>query len=233
MERLVPAFGDRDECTGRARDCVSADAAVDAGDTERNGLVRSREHPSERFDGIRAPGGDVVARVPAQAAGELDEHDEAVGIHGLGGQRHAEEGVVAPGAADRELFVARPVEIDEQAPGDERAVEGVRTVEPLLLGHREQELERAVLDRAVFGDGERGSDAETVVGSERRPVRAHPVVLDAHVDPSLTGIERAVRVALADHVEMGLEDDAGGALATRRRGNAHDDVALGVGIGLV
>ena len=58
--------------------------------------------------------------------------------------------------------------------------------------------------------------------------RDHPVVLDHNVDPTLARVVLAPRLALADHVEVRLEDDRRRRLASRRRRHADDDVALGV-----
>ena len=65
-------------------------------------------------------------------------------------------------------------------------------------------------------------DSDAVVRAQRRPVGAHPVIVDAVVDATLAWIERARGLALADDVEVRLEDDDGCVLATGCLGNAHD-----------
>ena len=85
-----------------------------------------------------------------------------------------------------------------------------------------------MLDGVVVGNGERGGDADPVVGAECRSVRKHPVVLDADVDPALARVELTVGIALADDVQVRLEDDDGSTLAPGRRSHLHEDVALGV-----
>ena len=136
--------------------------------------------------------------------------------------------MVASRAPDGQRLVARPVEIDEHPARDERRVECLRSVEALLLGDREEQLERPVLDRVIVRDGHRRRDTDPVVGAERGSLGPHPVVLDANVDPSFTWVERAVRIALADHVQVRLEDDGRRVLAPGRRRHAHDHVSLRV-----
>ena len=99
-----------------ARDRISADAAVERDEPERSCLVRGGEHSAERLDGVYAAGGDVASRVAALRAGQLDAADDGVRGHGLCGELHAEERVVASGAADGERAVARPVDVHEQSP---------------------------------------------------------------------------------------------------------------------
>ena len=176
------------------------------------------------------PSCDVAARVPATCAGELDAHTRVIRRHGSAGSGKPEEGVVAAGASHRQRVVARPVEVDEDAARHEQGVERLRTVQPLLLGHREQELERAVRDLGVVDDGHRRRDADAVVRPERRAVGRNPVVVDANADASLARVERARRIALAHHVEVCLEDDHRRVLAAGGRGHANDDVALVVDV---
>jgi hypothetical protein len=133
-----------------------------------------------------------------------------------------------PGAPDRERAVARPVEVESNRARDERRVERLGAVEALLLRDREEELERPVLDGRVVDDGLREGDADPVVRSESRSVGAHPVVVDADVDPTLPGIERGVGIALAHHVEVGLHYDRRSVVAPARRRDADDDVPFGV-----
>ena len=137
--------------------------------------------------------------------------------------------MVAPGAPDRQRVVARPVEIDQHAARDERRVERLRAVEALLLGDREEELERPVLDRGVVRDGHGRRDADAVVGAERRSVGAHPVVLD----DERRSAPRAGRTGCSGSRSQTMSrcdwrTTVGAPLATRRRGHAHDDVALRV-----
>ena len=113
-------------------------------------------------------------------------------------------------------------------PVDERPVEGVRALEPDLLGDRHQQLERPVRQRPVFGERHHRGDRDAVVGAERRAVRLQPVAVADERDPPLGRVVGARRLALADHVEVALERDDRGALASRRRRDAQDEVAAGV-----
>ena len=91
--------------------------------------------------------------------------------------------MIASRAPDGQRLVARPVEIDEHPARDERRVECLRSVEALLLGDREEQLERPVQDRVIVRDGHRRRDPDPVVRAERGSLGPYPVVLDANVDP--------------------------------------------------
>ncbi len=83
-------------------------------------------------------------------------------------------------------------------------------------------------DPGIVRDGQCRSDADAVVRAERGLFGDHPVVLDHDVDPTLAWVVRALRLPLADHVEVRLEDDGRRCLASRRRRNLDDHVAFGI-----
>jgi len=134
--------------------------------------------------------------------------------------------VPAPGASDGDRLVARSVQVEKQSSGDERRVEVLGSVEPLLLGHREEQLERAVRDLGVVRDGQRSRDPDAVVRSEGRPFRDDPVAVDDDIESSFARVVWAIRVTLAHHVQVCLEDDRGPALPPSRTRHLHDDIAL-------
>ena len=113
------------------------------------------------------------------------------------------------------------------------AVEGVRTLEPDLLGDRHQQLEWAMLERLVFDERHHRRDCDPVVSAQGRTVGSQPVIVADDDDSSFGRIIRARRVALADHVKVALEDEDGRRLTARSRGNAYDEVAAGVLLELV
>jgi hypothetical protein len=241
LKRLERGFGrgfesrhvaEGDDRGSFPRDGVPAHAPVEADEPERSGFVSGSQDPAEPFERVQPPRVDVLARVPSPASGEHDAERRVVGGDRRQIERVAERGVVAPRASNRERAVARAVEVDQPAPGDERRVELLGALEPLLLGDGEEQLERAVLDRRVVHDAQCEGDADPVVGAERRPGGEYPVAVDADVDPPFPWIERRVRIALAHHVEVSLEDDDGSVAASARRRDAHDDVPLRVRVGL-
>ena len=158
-----------------ARDRVSAHAAVDAREPQRCGRFAAASTRPSALIALARPRGDVAARVPAPRAVERDREPD---VHPSGSARararRASERVSAAGAADRQRLVARAVEVEENAAVHERGIERLRAVEPLLLGDGEEELERAVLDPGVLGDGHRRGHADPVVGTERRSRRRAP-----------------------------------------------------------
>ncbi len=214
---------DSDDCLSGPRDRVAAHAAVEAHEPERRRLEGRLEYLPERLDRVHAARGDVGTRVPAPCAGEL--HAQRWFCTTAVRQREPDRRMVAAGAAHGH-GVARAVEVDEQPPRHERGVERLRSVEPLLLGDGQEQLEWPVRHRRVLGERQRERDADAVVGAERRPVGPHPVVVDVDVDPSLARIEPTVRIALAHHVEVRLEDDDRRGLPPGRGRDRDDDVPL-------
>ena len=70
-----------------------------------------------------------------------------------------------------------------------------------------------------------GSHADPVVGAERRPLGTHPAVVDAGADRVVLEVERHVRIFLADHIHMRLENHRRTPFVTGRRRFADHDVA--------
>ena len=146
----------------------------------RSARTPPRATRAERLDRVHAARGDVAARVTALRARQLDPQHDVIRRSGLTGRAGA---AGACGRFPRSPTVSAsslvPSRLTSSRPDDERRVERLRAVEALLLGDREEELERSVLDRVVVRDGHRRRDADPVVRAERRSVGAHPVVLDA------------------------------------------------------
>ena len=191
------------------------------------------QHATEHLDGVRPPEGDLDARVPAEpSAGDQRQRD---GIRAARIARCVDPDpcVGAARAPDREDAVLLAVEVDQSRAGEQRSVEGVGALEPDLLRDRHQELERAVGSRFVLDQSHHRGDRDTVVGTERGAVGRQPVTVADEDDSSFGGIVRARRVALADHVQVTLEDEDGRGLPAGSRGNTYDEVASGVLLELV
>ena len=76
-----------------------------------------------------------------------------------------------------------------------------------------------------FEYGHGHSYSETVIGSKRRTVCAHPVAVDIRFDRVFFEIMHLVGVFLRDHVHVGLQDNALAAFHARSRGLADDYIA--------
>ena len=94
-----------------------------------------------------------------------------------------------------------------------------------LLGDGHQQLERAVRAPRVLGERHHRRDRHAVVGAERRALGAQPAVVADDLDPPGARVVRAVRIALADDVEVALEDHRRRVLAPGRGGDVDDEVA--------
>ena len=88
-------------------------------------------------------------------------------------------------------------------------------------------------ERLVLDESHHRRDRDTVVGAQRRAVGGQPVTVADEDDSSFGGIVRARRVALADHVQVALEDEDGRGLPAGSRGNTYDEVASGVLLELI
>ena len=76
----------------------------------------------------------------------------------------------------------------------------------------------------VLGDGHHGDDGDAVIGAQGGAVGREPLAVADELDAPLGRVVRAVRTALADHIEVTLEDHDGRRLSAGRRRHAHDQV---------
>ena len=107
-----------------------------------------------------------------------------------------------------------PSRLTRRRPDTSDGVERLRAVEPLLLRHGEEQLERAVRDLRVLDDGHRRRDADAVVRAERRAVGAHPVA----VDDGRRSAPRADRTGCPDPARTPCPGAPGGRPSARSRG---------------
>ena len=208
------------------RNGVPAVAAVERDETERRHGEGRAEHVAEHLGRVGMNAGDVNAGVPAQTAARRHRERDRVGDGRLARLLDRDRADGAAGGADRQLAVLLTVEVEENRPGQKGGVEAaralVRTAD--FLVHRHQQLERTVRDRRVLGQRHHRRDADAVIRAERRPVGGQPVAVADERDPALGRIVRATRQALADHVQMSLQDENRRRLTTRASRDAHDDV---------
>ncbi len=113
------AVRDRDERMRLAGNRVAAHPACECDEAEGRRLVRRGENATERLDRVRASFGDVLARVATLRSRDRDPKSHVARADRLEPEREPEERVVASRATHRECLVAGPVEVDEQAAGDE------------------------------------------------------------------------------------------------------------------
>src|SRR5436305_14186907 len=124
--------GDDSVCVARNR--VAALAADDGSETEWHRPVRLAERPPEHLDRVRTTEVDVRAGVPAEAAAHRHSERSGAVADGFARLRDLDPGVGASRAADGQATVLLAVEVDQDRPVDEGAVETVRALEPDLLG---------------------------------------------------------------------------------------------------
>jgi hypothetical protein len=98
-----------------------------------------------------------------------------------------------------------------------------------LLVDRRQDFQRAVHGLGVVGHGQTGGQADTVVGTQRGTFGLEPLAVDFQADRVFHKIELDIFVLLTHHIHVPLQDDRGGVLVARRRGDLDDHVAGAVG----
>ncbi len=209
---------------GLAGDGVVLAAALDRDELELGRRLGFGQDAGQELDGVAAALVDVEARVAAAESGDVDP------IEVLGGlafpfERQGQAGVGAAGATDGERALVLAVEVEEHLAGEEALGDLVGPGQPGLLVDREQELEGAVDERLVLHHGQGGGQADAVVGAEGRALGVDPFAPDLGQDGVLAEIVDLVRVLLADHVQVALEDGPHGRLAAGRRRLADQDVA--------
>ena len=186
------------------------------------------QHAAEHLDRIRSPEMDLGAGMATEPSARDERQRDGVGRARLARRVDPDPGVGAPRAPDGEDAVLLAVEVDDGRAGQQGAVECVRALEAHLLGHRHQQLERAVGDRRVLDEGHHRGDGDPVVGAEGRAVGRQPVAVAHEHDPPFGRVVRAVRGALAHHVQVTLEDEGRRRLPAGRRRHADHEVPPGV-----
>ena len=129
-------------------------------------------------------------------------------------------------AADGDRLSLVPSRLSSSRPETSDGVEVLRAVETLLLRHGEEQLERAVGDLRSSATAIAAATPIPLSAPSVVPVGDDPVAVENEVDPSGARVVRAVRIALAHHVQMRLEDDGRRVSTTGRSRHPHHDVAL-------
>ena len=205
-----------------ARDRVAARAAVERDDPQRRARRAGRGASTliafARPSAMSPPEWPPRPRSPSRAAARRRAGSRAA--------RKPHVRVGAAGAADGERAVLLAVEVEQHVAARSGPGPGRGAPEPDLLGDGHQQLERAVLARVVLRDRQHRGDRDAVVGAERRPLRPQPVAVAHQLDPPGARVVRTARLALADHVEVALEDHRRArASRPRRRRHADDEVS--------
>ena len=222
VEGLLDRRGQRPDLDGRAgqqgdglaRDGVVLAAALDADDLELGRRLGLAEHPGQELDGVAAALVDVEA---GMAAAETVDVELVEVLRGrLLPLDRQDQGRIRPaGAADGEGALVLAVEVEEHLAREEALLDLVGPGQAGLFVDGEQELERAVDERLVLHDGQGRGQADAVVGPEGRALGVDPLALDLGLDRVLAEVVDLVRVLLADHVQMALEDGAHGGFRGR------------------
>ena len=102
-----------------------------------------------------------------------------------------------------------------------------------FLVHREEALQRSVLNGLVVQDGQSGSHANAVVGTQGGAITYQPTVLNKGFDALGVEVELLVAILLTHHVHVCLQADTGGIFIALVGGFANEHIAHLVGEGLI
>ncbi len=111
------------------------------------------------------------------------------------------------GASDGQFIVVFCVEVEEDVTLQKPALQSQRAGHACLLIDGKQCVNGGVRDVCGVEHSQDGCHADAVVRSERGAFRTHPVAIHVHLDALGVKVEYGVRVLLAYHVEMALQDD--------------------------
>jgi len=144
----------------------------------------------------------------AQAVDVQIEHLVALGLSAF--ERQGEMGVGAAGAADGKVAEFFAVEIEQDAAMQEVRGQGAGAVETAFFIDGKDRFEGTVFQLVILEYSQGGGKTDAVVRTERRAVGVEPFAVEKQGDGILVKIVLRGGVFLVDHIEMTLEDDAGG-----------------------
>ena len=207
MKASACAAGTSSRGTRVARDRVAALAAVERDEPERHRVECLAQAAARTLIALARPWAISVPEwppAPPLAVTVTATAPDAQSSRGSSRRRNvsvlpAHPTVSVPSSSLSRLSRMRPV---SSAP-----VDALGAFEADLLGRREEQLERAVGDRRVLDGGHHRRDRRR---RRRRRAWCRPPSASRRRGPARSGPWRdrsaLVRVALADHVEMALED---------------------------
>ena len=136
-------------------------------------------------------------------------------------------GVHAAGATHKYLGIVLGIKVEQDATMYHVIAEVVRSREACLLVYREESLHRSVYQLLVREGGKCAGYTDAVVCAQSGTIGMQPFAIDDGCDGIIFEVERLV-IALAYHIHMRLQYDAGSLFVTGRGRFAHQNVAYGI-----
>ena len=177
------------------------------------------------LDGVGTLLVDVVARVAAYESLQLATQEELAGAGSLALDGELSLRVAATGTRHEDLALVLRVQVDEVVARHEVGLHALGTRQSRLLVACEHALYGAVGHVTAVEQGQLYSAANTVVGSQRRPLGGQPLAVDIGADGVAVEVELHVHQLVAHHVHVALQNHRLAVLHARCGRFAYDDVA--------
>ena len=136
--------------------------------------------------------------------------------------------VLTAGATHKDLTLILAIEVQQDITRHEALLHGLRTGQAGLLIHREQALDRAMLDILRSQQGQLSGYTDAIVRTQGRAIRTQPLAIDHRLDRVVVEVMLRIVVLLADHIHVRLQHHHRAILHTRSGRLRHQDVANGV-----
>ena len=227
-EIVFQARRNAEDRVGLARDRIPQVAPVEIAQPKLARLHPVPQEPRNRLVRIDAPLVDVVPRVAAQQVRNVHPEKGVVLRRRLHRAVERRDRVDAPRATDEQFALVLRIEVDEVFAREHPLAQFEGPRQARLLVHREERFQRPVLHRRVQQHGQSRRHPDAAVRTQRRPLGLHPLAVDPRADRVVLEVELHVRVLLAHHVHVRLQDHRRAVLVTRRRRLAHHHVPDGV-----
>ena len=208
-----------------ARNRVVQLTRVELGEAQSVAFLRLIEEASHRLHGIGAFLLDVATRVAAHEALQRGLHEEPTLRCFLA--LEVERGRRRPTACatDENLAFVLRIEVDEHIARHKAGLHTLGTRQSGLFVTRENALERSVFNVVAVENRQLDGTADTVVGTERRALRAKPFAIDVSLNGILVEVEFHINQFLADHIHVALQNHRRAVFQALRGRLADDDVA--------
>ena len=208
---------------GIAGDGIVPLSAAHADNIEFSDLRELIEEPGQEQDGVGPALPDLIARMSAEQASDLDrDRDPFLQLFSAG---QGADLLGPAGAAGGNDALVLGIEIDHPAAVERGQVQSLRPQKAHFLVDGKNALQRRALERFISQKGQHHGDCNPVVGPQGRPVGRQPFSVRQQGDG--LGLQVNVLRGLLgqDHVDMALQGHRVPVLETGRSLPADDQVA--------
>ena len=176
---------------------------------------------------------DIIARVPACEAVDIDLHVEHVARYVSAYMLELCIVAYTARTTNENLAFILRIEVNEYIALQQLGRESLGTGKTSLLIDSEEAVHRTMLHLLIGKDSHGSSHTYTIVGSESRTLRFEPLAVNPWFYGILCKIVLNVGTLVAHHIHVTLQDNGLAVLITRSRGFLYKHIAYTVGYRLV